>query len=112
LFGKENDLRWHVNHVPGNHNFGQENREALYRVIGDAFFPGDAKYPRQEIACDSELKKSDELRVELPEHNSDFHSVALMLAEALPEKADIPADSEKLDAWRQDARKRLAKVTR
>ena len=36
-------LRSHVNHVPGTHNFEQDNREQLYAMIGDFFYPGDAK---------------------------------------------------------------------
>jgi len=84
LFGKENDLRWHVNHVPGNHNYGQENREALYRTIGDSFFPGDAKFVRNEIACEKEIKTADELNVPLPEKNEDFSSIAVRLSANLP----------------------------
>jgi hypothetical protein len=30
LYKKPKGLRWHVNHDPGNHNFGQDNRQALY----------------------------------------------------------------------------------
>lgn len=89
LFGAELNLRSHVNYVPGNHNFGQENREALYRLVGDAFFPGDKDYPRSEIACDSELKTADDLKVPLPDANEDFHSLALKLMEPLP-RGDKP----------------------
>ena len=38
LYGAEDRLRSHVNHVPGTHNFEQENREQLYAVIGDFLF--------------------------------------------------------------------------
>lgn len=88
LFGSELNLRWHVNYVPGTHNFLQENREALYRLIGDAFFPGDKDYPRSEIPCDAELKTADELQVPLPAANENFHALALKLMEPLP-RSDV-----------------------
>ncbi len=84
LFGRELSLRTHVNYVPGDHNFGLENREALYRITGDVFFPGDAKYPRSEIACGDELHTAEELHVPLPEDNVDFSTLARKIAEPLP----------------------------
>ena len=84
LFGKELSLRSHVNYVPGDHNFGLENREALYRTIGDVFYPGDKTYPRSEIASESELRKAEELNVPLPEQNVDFNTLAMKIAESLP----------------------------
>ena len=112
LFGKENDLRWHVNHVPGNHNFGRENREALYRAVGDAFFPGDEKYVRQEIPCESQIKKADELEVDLPAANEDFHTLALKLAAKLPRYAEVPEAAEPRRAWTEEARRRLEATVR
>ncbi len=47
LFGAEAKLRSHVNHDPGTHNFLKENREQLYAMIGDFFYPEDEKYPRR-----------------------------------------------------------------
>jgi hypothetical protein len=112
LFGKENDLRWQVNHVPGDHNFGQENREALYRTVGDAFFPGDEKYERHEIPCESQVKKPDELAVDLPAANEDFHTLALKLAEGLPRHAEVPDASAARQTWTDEARRRLEVVVR
>ncbi len=40
LHGLPENLRTHVNHVPGTHNFGQDNREQLYRMLGDHFYGG------------------------------------------------------------------------
>src|SRR5256885_5993476 len=37
LYGKENYLRAHVNYDPGTHNFGLDNRQALYRMFRDQF---------------------------------------------------------------------------
>ena len=41
-------LRYHLNFDDG-HNYGEDNREALYRMIGDFFYPGDQKFRRSEI---------------------------------------------------------------
>ena len=38
LYGKSRNLRTHVNHVPGTHNFELDNRQALYRMIGEHFY--------------------------------------------------------------------------
>ncbi len=70
--------------MPGDHNFGLENAEALYRTIGDVFYPGDKTYPRSEIVSDSELRKAEELNVPLPEPNIDFNMQAAKIAETLP----------------------------
>ena len=102
LFGKDNELRSHVNHVPGNHNFAQENREALYRAIGDTFFPGEAAYERHEIDCVDEIKTAEDLQVPLPQANETFHTLALRLA-------DRPSSAS---AEPTDARKQLAQVVR
>ncbi|MDC0273367.1 acetylxylan esterase [Planctomycetaceae bacterium] len=40
LYHKRAWLRTHVNHDPGSHNFEQDNREQLYKMIGDHFFGG------------------------------------------------------------------------
>jgi hypothetical protein len=84
MFGKELSLRWHVNYHPGTHNYEIENREAFYRMIGD-FFYGDKKdFDSQEIACDDEVKTKEQLHVEIPSDNENFHTLAKRLAENLP----------------------------
>ncbi|MBD3672708.1 MAG: acetylxylan esterase [Planctomycetaceae bacterium] len=40
LYDREAWLRTHVNHDPGTHNFQRDNREQLYKMIGDHFFGG------------------------------------------------------------------------
>src|SRR6185437_16185207 len=63
LFGKEANLRAHVNHDPGTHNYLKDNRQALYRMLGDQFYPGQADYSADEIPSDAEIKTVDQLRV-------------------------------------------------
>lgn len=84
LHGQVDALRSHVNHVPGDHNFGQENREALYKMVGDHFYPGDKKFDAREIECKKELKSAEELNVDLPDNNASFNSLARALAKPLP----------------------------
>ena len=66
LFGKEKYLRTHVNYDPGDHNFGQDNRQALYRMLGDCFYPADHNFSSVEIPCDNEVKTNTVLDIELP----------------------------------------------
>ena len=84
LYGKEDSLRWHVNEDPGTHNFGKDNRQALYRMFGTFFYPDDETFNASEIACEDELKTKEELHVRLPEGNEDFNSLALKLSKSLP----------------------------
>ncbi|WP_425617024.1 alpha/beta hydrolase family protein [Anatilimnocola sp. NA78] len=84
LLGKPTNLHSHINYDPGNHNFERDNREALYKVIGEHWFTGDNTYLATEIECDAEVKKSDDLQVEMPADNLDLQQLALQLAKSLP----------------------------
>jgi hypothetical protein len=84
LFGKEANLRSHVNLNPGDHNYGLDNRQALYRLIGESWFANDSHFDPKEVPAEAEVKTADELKVELPAHNRDFHAVALGLSQGLP----------------------------
>lgn len=78
-------LKHHINFDPG-HNYGVDNREAFYRFLRDSFYPGDSKFPITEIPSESEVRSATQLRVELPEGNLDFHSIASKLSGDLPRK--------------------------
>lgn len=110
LYGKEDSLRWHVNEDPGTHNFGKDNRQALYRMFGEFFYPNDSKFDAKEIACEDELKTVAELNVPLPEGNEDFHTLALKLSESLPRDPFGPVAGKALR--NQKYRERLANVLR
>ena len=83
LLGRGEFLRSYINHDPGSHNFELDNRQQLYRFIGDVFYQGQ-EYDWQEIPSADEVKTYDELLVELPEENGGFNSIALGLMETLP----------------------------
>lgn len=84
LYNKEDFLQKHVNDDPGDHNFLQDNREALYRMLSVHFSDPGKPLPVKEIECQAELKSFDELKVELPADNETFQSLALKLTQNLP----------------------------
>lgn len=112
LYGQEWRLRSHVNYTPGTHNFDQDNREALYRLLADHFFTGELDMPRTELPSENEVKTAEQLHVELPADNADFHSLALAISQGLPRNADLPTDKALAGAWQNRARQQLAEVLR
>lgn len=112
LFDRETALRTHVNFDPGDHNFGKDNREALYRLIGAHWFPESKDFDAREIDVTKEIKKAGELAVELPKGNADFNTLARSLMKPLPRQANLPSDEAAARAWQQDARDRLKRVVR
>jgi hypothetical protein len=112
LYGAEDRLRSHVNHVPGTHNFDRENREQFYALLGDFFYPGDGTFVRTEIDSQQELKTAEELHVPLPEANLDFHRLAQSLSTGLPRQAALPTDKPAAEAWQQGRREQLRALLR
>lgn len=95
LFGKKDDLRTHINYDPGTHNYEQENREALYRMLGDHFLGGNPDFNSKEIPSEEEIKTAEQLLVELPEKNEDFNTLALALAMELPRNPNAPPSDKR-----------------
>jgi hypothetical protein len=112
LYDREKALRSHINTDPGTHNFLLDNRQALYRMLGDFFFADDKAYRAEEIPSKGEVKTRNELDVELPEKNADFHTLALSLAAKLPHNPDLPRDKEAALGWQQQGRKRLEELVK
>jgi dienelactone hydrolase len=83
LTGAADRLRHHVNHDPG-HNYGQDNREAFYRMLQEFFYAGRADFPVTEIPVSHLVRNADDLRVPLPADNPDFNTLARRLAAGLP----------------------------
>jgi len=111
LYGKPAALRTHVNETPGDHNFGQENREAHYRMLGDHFFAGQA-FDAHEIPAGDEVKSKDELFVPLPEKNSSLHQLALDEMRNLPLEATLPTERETVGPWQKAKREELRQILR
>ncbi len=108
LYGAEDRLRSHVNHVPGTHNFEQENREQFYAAVGDFFYPDDKTFVRAEIPSEAELKTAEALHVPLPGENVDFHRLAQSLLMDVPREPGLPADKRAAESWQRQKRERLA----
>ncbi len=102
LYGAPDHLTTHVNADPGTHNFLQENREALYRLIGRSFFPDDDSFSDQEIPCGDEIKTPDELLVPLPENTATLNSLAIDAVKSLPVASDPPADADSHSTWQAE----------
>jgi hypothetical protein len=112
LFGKPGHLAAHVNHDPGDHNYGLDNRHAFYQMVADAWSSGPVVYNPKEIPSDKEVKTASQLDVPLPADNADLHRLALDLSRPLPRDADLPADASAADAWRSARRSRLRELVR
>ena len=111
LYGKEKSLHSHENVDPGTHNFDKDNRQALYRTIGEHFYAGQ-KFDAKEIDCESELKTKEQLSIPLPENNASFHSLALALSKSLPRTAALPTAKETIGKWQQTHRAKLREVVK
>jgi hypothetical protein len=107
LFGKESNLRSHVNYEPGTHNFEQDNREQHYRMLGDHFFGGSTEFSWREIQSTNEVKTKEQLNVELPADNANFHSLALEAVKSLPRDAGLPGDLAAAKRWQESRRQIL-----
>jgi hypothetical protein len=87
LYNAVDKLTAHINFDPG-HNYGQENREAFYRFVRDNFYRGDDQaFPVKEIPSAEDVRTPEQLRIDLPAGNLDFHKLALRLSEGLPRKS-------------------------
>jgi len=112
LYGKPENLRWHVNEDPGTHNFDLDNRQALYRMFADHFFSGDADCAVEEIECADEVRTADDLNIEIPADNADFNKLALQLSGELPQDAELPSTAKKAQRWRRKKMKLLNDIVR
>ncbi len=111
LYGREANLRSHVNVTPGNHNFGVDNREQFYRMLRDHFYDHDANFEIHEIPSEEEIKTPDTLHVDLPPNNADFNTLASTLSRNLPRHPELPNDSTLKD-WQQEKRKALQELVK
>ena len=111
LYDAGSKLRSHANFDAG-HNYGQENRETLYKFLKEFFFANDPKFSAVEIPSAAEVRSADELRVGLPPNNEDLHTIASKLSQKLPRNPDVPTDAAALDRWRQERRAMLREIVR
>lgn len=110
LYGKASSLRYHINHDPGDHNFGLDNRQQFYRMLGEFFFPNDPEFRSDEFNCDNERQSNEALSVALPDNNFDFNSLALSLSRKIVRSQ--PESDAALPAWQKQQRAVLNNLLR
>ena len=102
------NLGWHMNTDPSDHNYQLDNRLAAYRFIGKHF--GIAGMDVEE-QLGSEIKSYDELMVGIPKDNLTMLGLARKLALRISRPAIPPAGAAR-EAWSVKERARLARVLR
>jgi hypothetical protein len=112
LYGRERSLRAHVNYDPGDHNYGPDNRQAFYRMLGDFFYPDEPAFNDIEIPCEAEVKAHTNLFVSLPSNNATFNRLALVLSQGLPRQPKLPTKRADAEKWQQASRVTLREITR
>lgn len=106
LRGKADQLQFHINAVPGTHNFSRDNREAFYQFLIEHFAHPDDDWPPFEIESTPELKSRDLLNVGLDDDNSTFNDIARDLLGQLPPRA-APAEPALRRIWVEAEREAL-----
>jgi hypothetical protein len=113
LYGKEGALRSHVNEDPGTHNFEKDNRQVLYRMLGDFFYPDDKTFDANEIPVpDGEVRPKEQLDCPVPADNATFNSLATALSKGLPRKPELPKDKDAALGWQKERRAALREIVR
>jgi len=108
VYGKEDDLQWHENRDPGNHNYELDNRVQAYRFLSKEF---GMPVIEEEIPVGQELKSYDELVVGLPNDNLTILGLARKAGRQLT-RPPIPANSGARASWTGSERQRLSKLVR
>lgn len=112
LYGKDANLRSHINYDPGTHNYLLDNRQAFYQMVADHFYKNDPSFDPKEIPSDKEVKTNEQLNVPLPAENLSLHTLAVNLSKTLPLDPALPNDPGKARAWAEGRRKALRSLVR
>ena len=108
LYGKTDNLNWHENRDPGDHNYQLENRLADY-----SFFTKHFGLPpiSDEAGVPAELRSYEELVTALPEDNLTILGLARQLARQTT-RSPIPAAASERAAWASSERGVLKEMVR
>jgi hypothetical protein len=108
LYNAEDQLQWHDNLYPGDHNYQAENRIHSYTFFANAFaLPPVFK----ESSADSEVRTPEELAVGVPKDNLTVLGVAKRLA-AMVIRDPVPADTSSRVQWASKKRAELRRTVR
>lgn len=104
LYGREDNLEFHVNTNISAHNEGLDNREQAYRFFAGHF---SLKPPTGEIPVGEDIRSYSDLKVGVPDGNLTILTLARKLASELT-RPPMPASASEMAA----ARNRLRQVVR
>ena len=108
-FGAAADFRFHVNHDPGTHNYGQDNRIQFYQFV-DEFLVPDADWGGEELPTEGEILPVEQTNVGIPADNATIVGTAIALAKAIERPAIPPADAKGFAAWQREKRGQLREL--
>ena len=108
LFGKVDNLNWHENRDPGDHNYQLDNRLADY-----SFFTKQFGLPpiSNEAGIPAELRSYEELVTALPEDNLTILGLARQLGRQIT-RSPIPTTASERKAWASSERDKLREIVR
>ena len=108
LYGKADNLNWHENRDPGDHNYQLDNRLADY-----SFFTKQFGLPpiSDEAGIPSEMRSYEELVTPLPDDNLTILGLARQLGRQNA-KTQIPAAASEKAAWASAEREKLRAIVR
>jgi dienelactone hydrolase len=108
LYGKADNLNWHENRDPGDHNYQLDNRLADY-----SFFTKQFGLPAisDEAGIPAELRSYEELVTALPEDNLTILGLARQLGREIT-RSPIPAAASERSAWATSERGKLKEIVR
>jgi dienelactone hydrolase len=108
LYGKADNLKWHENRDPGDHNYQMDNRLADY-----AFFTKLFGLPpiSDEAGIPADLRTYQELVTLLPEDNLTILGLARQLGRQIT-RSPIPTAASEKAAWASSERGKLREIVR
>jgi dienelactone hydrolase len=108
LYGKADNLNWHENRDPGDHNYQLDNRLTAY-----SFFTKQFGLPpiSDEAGAAAELRSYAELVTALPEDNLTILGLARQLGRQIS-RSPIPTAASERAAWASSERGKLREIVR
>ena len=108
LYGKPDNLNWHENRDPGDHNYQLENRLTDY-----SFFTKNFGLPPifDEAGVAAELRSYEELVTPLPDDNLTILGLARQFARQTT-RTPIPTSASEKVAWTSSERDKLREIVR
>jgi dienelactone hydrolase len=108
LYGRADNLNWHENRDPGDHNYQLDNRLADYSFFTKQF--GLAPIS-DEAGVPAELQSYEELVTPLPEDNLTILGLARQMARRTT-RSPIPTVASERAAWATSERAKLKEIVR